>query len=231
MKRLTALFLVVFSLAALPADGGAAEDAPAQPKAGSGEILAGLGAASLGAESQVIVLPRRWTGHVSYIFGYKRLADGWSPAVDQAEFGLIDFDCRKEDWPLSFAGQFLVTYAGQVPQGLSGNNSGTYELNLGARKVWDKGGIFQPFAGGGVSLIGASNSSFIDFGGGESAQVNEHSAATVGFWGDAGLYWLWGERWHSGVQLEYSWGRVRLGGKALNAGGVHILGMIGIHWR
>ena len=174
----------------------------------------------------------RWTGHLSYVFGYKQLGGQWAPADGQIEFGLLDFDCRKERWPVSIAGQFLMSYTGNVPKGLAGNNSGTYELNLGMRKVWDDDrSVVHPFIGGGVSLIGATNNTFINFGDGDTAKVNEHSAAGVGLWGGAGMYWQLSDHWHTGAQVQYSWGELRLGGKDLDGGGLHILGMLGYTWR
>lgn len=198
----------------------------------TGPVFAGVGAEvqeTSGYKAAPAGSQTRWTGHLSYVFGYKRLEGDWSPAEDQLEVGLLDFDFKKKGWPLSFAGQLLMSYSGDVPQGLEGNNSGTYELNLGARKIWEGNSAVHPFIGGGVSIIGATNSTFIDFGD-EAGNVNEHSAATVGAWAGAGLYWNFAENWHTGAQLQYSWGELRLGGKDLNAGGLHVLGMIGYHW-
>jgi hypothetical protein len=199
--------------------------APPETGAANPDLTAGRDNAS------AFVTPPPWTGHINYVFGYKWLEKGWSPAGEQVEFGLVDFDCRKEGWPVSLAGQLLLTYAGNVPRGLAGNNSGTYELNLGVRKVWEDRSALHPFAGGGVSLIGATNSSFIRFNDGGSAQVNEHSAAAAGVWADAGFYWILSDHWHTGAQLQYSWGELRLGGRDLDAGGLHLLGMLGYRWR
>ena len=172
--------------------------------------------------------PSPWTGHLSYTFGYKRLESGWSPAEDQAEIGLLDLDFKKEGWPLSLAVQLIMSYSGEVPEGLSGNFCGTYELNLGVRKIWESPSAVHPFVGGGLSVIGATTNTFIS-GGGESFSVNERSAATVGAWGGAGFYWNFAKNWHIGPQVQYSWGRLRLGGKELDAGGLDVLGVVGYH--
>lgn len=174
--------------------------------------------------------PGDWTGHISYVFGYKRTGSGWSPAKDHVEFGLFDLDFKQESWPVSLAAQLLLSYTGDVPDGLTGDNSGTYELNLGFRKVWDAGGRILPFLGGGPSLIGASNGEFIVFNDQESANVQHHNSATIGFWVNAGTYVHITESFHTGLMAQYSWGEIRLGGKDLNAGGLHLLGMLGYHW-
>lgn len=172
----------------------------------------------------------RWTGHFSYVIGYKRLEGGWSPAADQFELGLFDVDFGKRRWPVSIAGQLLLSYVGDTPQDLSGDNSGTYEVNVGLRKVFNPDGAFQPFVGGGPSLIGASTGEFIRFGRHESGNVQEDGAVTAGFWAGAGLYWAFHEHWHTGIAVQYSWGKLRLAGRELNAGGVHVLGMVGYRW-
>src|SRR5712692_10397364 len=104
------------------------------------------------------------------------------------------------------------------------------EVNRGLRKVFDIHGSVRPFIGGGASVIGGSTSRFIKFGLLEAANVQEHSAATVGFWGGGWLYWEFDAHWHTGIELQYSRGQIRLGGKDLNAGGLHALSMIGYHW-
>lgn len=174
--------------------------------------------------------PGDWTGHISYVFGYKRTGGGWSPANDHVEFGIFDLDFRRKSWPVSLAAQFLFSYSGDVPDGLTGNNSGTYELNLGLRKVWDAEGRIRPFLGAGPSLIGASNSTFISFNNRESANAQHHNSATLGFWANAGTYVHITESFHTGLMAQYSWGEIRLGGKDLNAGGLHLLGMLGYRW-
>lgn len=171
-----------------------------------------------------------WTGHLSYVIGYKRLESRWSPAANQFEFGLIDVDFGRRRWPVSIAEQFLMSYTGDTAEGLPGNNSGTYELNLGLRKVFYPDRALQPFIGGGASLIGASTGEFITFNRSESANVQEDGAVTAGFWAGAGLYWAFHQHWHTGLAVQYSWGKLRLAGKDLNAGGVHALGMVGYRW-
>jgi hypothetical protein len=92
-----------------------------------------------------------WTGHISYVLGYKGLEKKWAPAKDQVEFGLIDFDIKRADWPVSFAAQLLLTYDSDIPNLASfmGDQSGTFEFNVGLRKILGRLPRYQPFLGGG----------------------------------------------------------------------------------
>ena len=46
------------------------------------------------------VVNKRWTGHLNYVIGYKKVNDDWAPAESQFEFGLIDCDIKRLNWPL-----------------------------------------------------------------------------------------------------------------------------------
>jgi hypothetical protein len=172
----------------------------------------------------------QWVTHLSYVLGYKRLDNQWSPAQDQVEFGLLDFDIRRGNWPVSVAAQFLLTYASSRPhlQNFVGNQSGTYEFNLGLRKVWDDWQPVQPFLGGGLAIIGGSTSSFIDFGH-ESASVTEDHDIAVGVWLGTGFYWPFSPHWHTGLALQYSTAEIDLFAHHLDAGGVHVMLLFGYH--
>jgi opacity protein-like surface antigen len=176
--------------------------------------------------------PRQWTGHLNYVIGYKQLASTWRPARDQVEVGLLDFDFRHVSWPASLAAQLLLSYDDTIPNqpGFLGNQSGTYEFNLGVRKVWDADQALQPFIGGGMAVAGGSTSTFLDFGWGESATINEDSDTSVGYWVGGGCYWLLNRAFHLGVNLQYSHADIELFGKRLDAGGFHVLLMLGYHW-
>ncbi len=173
-----------------------------------------------------------WTGHISYVLGYKGLQREWCPANDQVEFGLIDFDIKRADWPISFAAQLLLTYDSDIPNlpGFRGDQSGTYEFNVGLRKILGRLPRYQPFLGGGLSIIGGSTASLIEFNKFESATVQEDHDVGLGFWADLGFYWSLGTNWHMGLRAQYSWGKITLFGQELNAGGVHGMVMLGYNW-
>ncbi|MCM0084235.1 hypothetical protein L4X63_21870 [Geomonas sp. Red32] len=169
----------------------------------------------------------RWQGHASYVFGYKFMESGWAPADGQAEIGLVDVDVQKESWPVSFACQMLLTYSDYVPDGMAGNTSGVWEVNLGIRKFWVDSTYpsLRSFAGGGLAIVGSTTSTNQ-----AGDTTNEHSSAGPGFWLDAGLYWNFVGSLDLGVQLQYTRGYITLAGRDLDAGGLHLLGMIGYHW-
>lgn len=195
--------------------------------------LLGLGCTVLSAFSAVGAAQTNpvWSGHASYVLGYKGLESAWEPVDHQVEWGLIDIDLKPPGWPISICGQLLLTYADEVPdlEQVRGDYSGVWELNLGARKVWQHSDVWQPFLGGGVSLLGGSASTFVETSEG-GFQDYEDSDYGLGAWAGGGLYWHFSRHWHAGIQLQYSWGEITLFSTKLNPGGFHALAMFGYHW-
>lgn len=183
------------------------------------------------AHAQFSPAESNWTGHFSYAVGYKGFESDWSPVEDQWEFGLIDVDFCPPRWPVSLCLQVLTTYAEEPPgvPNATGDYSGAWELNLGVRKVIPLSHHFSAFLGGGVGVMGASVSSWFDFGY-FSGQVYEDSDFTVGGWGGAGLYYHFSEHWHVGAEAQYSYAEIELFDHRLNAGGFHALALVGYHW-
>ena len=171
--------------------------------------------------------PSKWSRHISYVLGYKRLQDDWSPAQNQVEIGLLDFDIKRTNWPVSIAAQLLMSCSDDVPEqrGFRGSYSGTYEFNVGPRKIFENSSKFQPFLGGGLSVIGASTSTDLDWG-----YVQEDSDIGIGYYVEGGVYWPLGERFVPGLRGEYSSGDINLFGREIDAGGIHGMLMFGIHW-
>jgi hypothetical protein len=171
---------------------------------------------------------RTSAAHVSYIFGYKRLEKKWHPGENQIDFGIVDFDYRRAHWPISLAAELSLSYTSYKPNlpGFKGNFAGTYEFNTGARKIWERWDRIQPFVGGGFSILGGSTTSQI----GGTIYVQESHNARPGAWGEAGSYWLVGRKWHTGFRAEYSDGTITLFGQQLNAGGVHVMALLGRRW-
>ena len=169
-----------------------------------------------------------WSGHLSYIAGYKKMEDHWAPAEDQFEYGLVDFDFQKADWPVSITVQVLMSHSEQVPEaeGVFGDFSGTYEFNLGLRKIWRQKKKIQPFIGGGLSIAGASTT--VQACGYCYAQTDHDSG--FGYWTAAGFYWVLGQNFHTGFNLQYTYAEIQLFDKEFNAGGLHLNALIGCHW-
>lgn len=180
------------------------------------------------SDSSTALILNKWTIHLSYVAGYKHLEDSWAPAQHEAEFGLIDFDFGKESWPMSLCIQLLLSYSPVVPrlQGLLGDYSGTYECNLGIRKVFRPDGRIQPHMAAGVGILGTSTTTRIDRG----VYYQEENSSALGYWGNVGLYWIFSETNLAGLAVEYSNGRITLSGQRLNAGGTHVLCYFGWHW-
>lgn len=124
-------------------------------------------------------------------------------------------------------GQLLLAHAPNIPDepGFQGDYTGTYEFNLGLRKVWRNLPRFQPFLGGGASIVGGgTNESF-----GVGSHYQEDSDSAYGYWVGMGFYWMMTETLHTGINAQYSWGTINLFDKDLNAGGIHLNVIIGYH--
>lgn len=196
-------------------------------------MLVGVFGLTLNAGEGNSLEPREagWSGHASYVAGYKQLDSDWSPVEGQLEFGLLDLDLQPPNWPFSLCSQLLLTYADQPPglPGAVGDYSGAWEINFGGRKVFGVSDSVELFIGGGISYLGASVSSSMTFGWG-AGQIYEASDSTFGYWTSGGLYWNLSEHWHVGLAFQYSWGEIELFDADLNAGGFHALGLFGYHW-
>jgi hypothetical protein len=100
----------------------------------------------------------------------------------------------------------------------------TFELDLGARKIWRKKAALRPFAGAGPALAY-----------GYLSDIGQNSTTTSrafgeGFWLDAGVYWAATDVFNLGFDARYSYADVRLFGLERNAGGFHIGMILGYHF-
>jgi hypothetical protein len=184
-----------------------------------------------GFSTEQIQQDRKWVGHIQYLIGYKGLSGDWAPAENQFEFGLLDFDFRRVHWPISIVAQLLLSYASDVPDqpGFRGDFSGTYEFNLGLRKVWESSPRFHPFLGGGFSIVGGSTTEQHN-GPGGAWYNQEDNDSGLGFWVGTGAYWIFAKSFHTGINAQYTWGEIELFGNDLDTGGIHLNAIIGFHW-
>ena len=171
---------------------------------------------------------QRWTGHASYIFGYKKLSSDWAPADDQFEFGIFDMDIKRKHWPVSIVGQMLLSYSSQISEfvGSRGDFSGTYEFNIGLRKIWDSRPKFHPFIGGGLSLVGGSTTTQVE----RYDYVQEDNDSGIGYWLGAGFYWVVSESFHTGLNVQYTRADITLFDRELSSGGLHVNILLGTSW-
>lgn len=176
-------------------------------------------------------VPLQTRTHVSYAVGYKRLESGWKPANDHVQFGMLDVDHRPPGWPVSLVGKVLLSYAADIPDvdDAVGDYSGTYELDLGVRKIFDRYSL-QPFVEGGIGVVGAQIS---DWYGGHHRHggysYHEDSDHAFGYWVGSGVFY---KRTSSpvlfGLSVHYSFDmEVDLFDRDLEAGGLSVLLLIG----
>jgi hypothetical protein len=170
----------------------------------------------------------KWDIHLSYVAGYNLCPPEWAPAQHQVEFGLVDFDIGKRGWPVSFSARLLLSYSPVIPRlpNIIGDYCGTGELSVGIRKVFGFPGRFLPFAGGGVGVMGAGTSTRVDRG----IYYQETNVSSVGFWGNAGFYWIFSDNYHTGFSLDYSKADITLFNNPVTVGGFHFLFYFGYHW-
>jgi hypothetical protein len=141
----------------------------------------------------------------------------WGPNDRQGEIGLLT-NWQRRGWPVAIAADFLaasreasfgdVTYTNQQAR--------TFELDLGARKLWTPIQSLHVFAGGGPSLMYAYLDNITPSGNGASRSTGQ------GFWLDAGIVWTLTQVFNLGVDGRYSYGTVRIFGIDRNAGGLHV---------
>ncbi len=159
-----------------------------------------------------------------FIGGKALLEDNLAPE-ERAEAG-IEIDFREESWPISFVTDFLFSINGETE---------IYELNFGARKIWNSSQKLHPFIGGGVALIRVDPDSVgvydpdasrvgID---GELIRLGGADAGAdegAGLWIGGGLYWTFNSI-NIGFRVKTSYAKVY----DLNAGGIHFGALIGFH--
>jgi hypothetical protein len=164
--------------------------------------------------------------HLSYVIGYKHLDETWVPAQHQVEFGLVDFG--RNTWPVSFCAQLLLSYSPVVPrqEQIIGDFSGTFELNLGIRKVFRQEEPIQPHVAAGIGIMGVGTTSRIE-GIGYYQEGNESAG---GYWANAGFYWILSDSYHTGISFAYSNALATLFNEHLGVGGTHVLFYFGYRW-
>lgn len=169
-----------------------------------------------------------WSGHISYAIGYEKMDNDWGSASDRFQYGVVDIDFRPPDFGVNFVFQVLSSYSDNAPPqpGAAGNWSQTYEINLGVRKLFENDSAFVPFIGGGGSIVGAQTKTTIS----NNVYLRDNEWG-FGLWAGAGCYWHITESFHIGAAVQYTWANMDLTGQGdLNAGGIHVMFLIGGHW-
>lgn len=174
-----------------------------------------------------------WTGNVNAFLGQKTLEEeDWEPLDKQSEFGvLVDF--KQQDWPISIAIDVLgsVDKATVVGVDIGGSplfdadlEGYTFELDIGARKIWEvSGSSIRPYIGGGLALVHAEIHAT------DVISVVEDDNGT-GFWLGGGVYWTLSQHFNLGLDARYTKAEVTLYDIDTEAGGVHLGLILGYHW-
>ena len=141
----------------------------------------------------------------------------WGPNDRQGEIGLLT-NWQRRGWPVVIAADFLAASREASVGNISYNNqqARTFELDLGARKLWTPVQSVRLFAGGGPSFMYAYLDNITPSGNGVSRSTGE------GVWLDAGLLWAFTQVFNIGIDGRYSYGTVNIFGIDRNAGGLHI---------
>jgi hypothetical protein len=169
--------------------------------------------------------------HVSYPFGYRRLSSQWGDARNQLVFGFVDLDAQPRSWPVSFVTRLAFGYSGALPIGADprASFSGSWDIDVGLRRVWSRPGTLQPFVGGGLALVGASTTIQIRTKY-SAVYVQNWHPTTVGPFVEAGCYFPIRGNWHTGILISYTKGEGNLNNHGLEMGGIQAAVLIGKTW-
>jgi hypothetical protein len=90
-------------------------------------------------------------GDVNFIFGTKLLDDGeWGSLDEQDAFG-VEVSWGQDSWPFLIAIDLLTSNDDQNILGAKWEGT-TREIDVGVRKIWEKGRV-RPYIGGGFAFI------------------------------------------------------------------------------
>jgi hypothetical protein len=191
--------------------------------AGAALLGAALGPVCLGPRGAA-AQERGWTGNANFTPGFKFLdEDDWDPVDLQGSFG-GEVDARPRPWPVNLAvGLRLSSGADEV--GVLDVEGATVELTVGLKKVFEpSGNPIRPFVGGGAALVAAAVTQ-------ETASGDlDDDDAGVGFYLSGGIFWTINEHFNVGFEARYTDAEVTLFGRDVEAGGVHVGGLVGYHW-
>lgn len=156
-----------------------------------------------------------WSSSYHFLIGQKILEDNdWGPIAHQPEIG-ISFDYKGDDWPMSVATDWLISYDDGSESGVDYTGL-TSELQIGLRKYFKiENSDWLTFIGAGTSFIYASQD--IDFGNNSF----DDSDTGVGYFLNGGFLWQ-RDNLHLGVDIRISRADADLFGIDTNVGGDHI---------
>jgi hypothetical protein len=149
----------------------------------------------------------------------------WEPTDRQGELGLMT-NWQGRSWPVAVAADFLAASREAPFQGgvYTQQQARTFELDLGARKIWQARWDLRPYAGIGPALAYARLQNL------GPVQTISSSDSGAGFWMDAGVFYIFTDVLNIGIDVRYSYAKVRLFGLDKDAGGLHVGLLAGYHF-
>ncbi|MFH1103234.1 MAG: hypothetical protein V1714_05655 [Pseudomonadota bacterium] len=165
------------------------------------------------------------SGNVFGVFGKKMMDDDWEPSEDHTEFGIL-VDFQPQGFPISLAFEGLRSKDDQT---ITSNgerfvfSSETMEFCFGIKKYIETNSGFYPFVGGGLAIIDADAKLAQ---GGDAVSFGDNG---FGFWFGGGAVYIY-RNFGVGAYLRYSTADVTIAHIDVDAGGLHLLLMAGIHF-
>lgn len=180
------------------------------------------------ASAQLGWAQENWKGNLNLSGGFKYLDSDWKPADDQKAFG-IQGDIRVDTWPINLFAAYTYGKSNsesvEIPSGGAvTSESRTDEFDIGVRKYFERHSAWRPFIGGGLAMLRGelqTNGPLLS---------QDDSDTAVGVWAGAGALYVWNGIINTGFQAKYSTGDVDLNGQSLNAGGIQLSALVGVHF-
>jgi hypothetical protein len=147
-------------------------------------------------------------GDVNFIFGTKLLDDGeWGSLDEQDAFG-VEVSWGQDSWPFLIAIDLLTSNDDQNILGAKWEGT-TREIDVGVRKIWEKGRV-RPYIGGGFAFISGEV---------ERTGVGSDDDSAFGGWIGGGVLWRFGSRFNLGFSVRVSRAEPEIAGVDFESGG------------
>jgi hypothetical protein len=155
------------------------------------------------------------SGHIGGFAGLKLMDSSDWPELNTHFAMAIMFDIKKDSWPISISLDIFDTGDEYKHDGVK-DLGHTTEYQLGVRKIFtDQYSKIQPYIGGGVSFLSAEQEYQ------DSNIKMKQDDDGVGGWFGIGMYYDMTASFVLGLDARYSYGKVTLFDKELNAGGLY----------
>jgi len=177
--------------------------------------------------------------NLNFVLGQKYLdADDWPVGNSQGSISFLStFGPRS--WPVQVAIDVLVSAAGSTSTLYPGSDGeirgtelvqGTFELDIGVRKIW-RSGRARPFVGGGIAVVrGQQEIQLLSSDPADISRELGEDDEAPGAWIDGGVFWRLGEMFNIGFEARYSRAELSFTGRDVQAGGFNLGLILGWGW-